>query len=604
MICFNAFTHSERCKYTCYECNTESCLKCIYENCCEGTGTIHCPDCNLEWNENEYTLHFAAFQIRLLREKSLMIRENMKSAEELGKKRKRDIYDDSDNQLSIKRRKITDDASTIEKEKEEGEIYYPESDADADADAEPDADADADSQANFNKTLQNILQRAYSFPQPSFQEPRIFFRTIPIGKITTITQPNNASPNSTNHTITEELSQNDSQYFNKLTEEDKEQLELYYKEVINESSTNTKTPVIFQILRNTRLSLKVKSIALNMLKNMKGGCSGETLAKNTEWLRGLLKIPFGIQKPLPVLLSRDGAMACGEFLEKSRKQLDECIYGMDAVKMQILQMIGLWLTNPDAACQPIGLCGPAGVGKTSILRNGIAPILGRAFAMVPLGGVSDARLLKGFEMTYVGSQCGRIVEILQEMKQMNPVILFDEVDKIGTKNGADEVTAALIHLTDRTSNTDFQDTYYRGISLNISGALMTFSMNDINSVNPILRNRMKIINVPAYNKSEKVEILRRHIIPRVEKEFNINHTISNEVLRWFVEKYDGDEGGVRELIRSTETLYSRLNLARMNVGGFTIQENNTILNKDSIEKIMSLYNDKKEIDESWRHLYI
>jgi ATP-dependent Lon protease len=224
--------------------------------------------------------------------------------------------------------------------------------------------------------------------------------------------------------------------------------------------------------------------------------------------------------------------------------------------------------------------------------------------MIPMGGVSDARLLKGFEMTYIGSQCGQIVNVLQETGVMNPVILFDEVDKLGTKNGADEVAASLIHITDRTSNTDFQDIYYRGISIDISRSLLTFSMNDAEAVNPILRNRMHIINVPAYKKKEKAEIMKRHVLPRIEAEFGFSYKIADDILLWFIEEYDGGEGGVRQIIRAAETLYSRLNLLRMKPD--ILFDNECIIdkiNKDIINKIMSLYNDKKEINESWRHLY-
>jgi ATP-dependent Lon protease len=126
----------------------------------------------------------------------------------------------------------------------------------------------------------------------------------------------------------------------------------------------------------------------------------------------------------------------------------------------------------------------------------------------------------------------------------------------------------------------------------------------MDAVNPILRNRMHIINVPAYKKKEKAEIMKRHVLPRIEAEFGFSYKIADDILLWFIEEYDGGEGGVRQIIRAAETLYSRLNLLRMKPdilfdNACTIDK----INKDIINKIMSLYNDKKEVNESWRHLY-
>ena len=405
-------------------------------------------------------------------------------------------------------------------------------------------------------------------------------------------------------TIVNELNEKEILYYNRLTPQERDKLNDSYVSTMKDSLMDMNKPIIFQLLENGLMPDKVRGTCISMLKSSKQA-SPETQSKYMEWIQGIMKIPFGVVRPLPVTLAGHGEIACGTFLESAYQRLNECMYGMDSVKLQIIQMIGLWLVNPDAASQPLGLCGPAGVGKTSILRNGIARILERPFAMIPLGGVSDSRQLKGFEMTYIGSQCGRIAEILQETRVMNPIILFDEVDKVGTKNGADEVSAALIHITDRTSNTDFQDIYFRGVSFDISKSLLTFSMNDLQAVNPILRNRMHIIHVPAYKKTEKLEILKRHIIPRVETEFNMRLGLNDDTLRWFIDKYDEGEGGVRMLIRATENLYARLNVIRMKkdilkMGAININE----LNNETIQKIMSLFNEKGKDDEWWKQLYV
>ncbi len=461
--------------------------------------------------------------------------------------------------------------------------------------------------ANIQEIVRNL------FGGHNISQPPIVFRqqAIPI----TIRHIHNINSNDNEEnqtskelTILKELTEKDVQYFNTLSVTEKKEIESRYKDIQDASRTDNKTPLIIKILRNKSMPIKVQEQALEMIKTLRGGCGGETSSKTQEWLRGLLKIPFGVTKSLPTYIDRANKESCSTFLENARRQLDKTIYGMETVKMQIIQMMGLWIVNPKAASQPIGLCGPAGVGKTSILRNGIAAILDRPFAMIPLGGLSDARMLKGFELTYVGSQCGRIVRVLQETQVMNPVILFDEVDKISTKNGTDEVSATLIHVTDRTSNTDYQDIYFNGVPIDISGALMAFSMNDLQAVNPILRNRMHVIHVPAYKKKEKLAILQQYILPRVEEEYGFHYDFSKDTLTWFIEQFDGGEGGVRMLIHATEKLYSRLNIGRMNPALLEKVAIKDYLNitKDDIQKIMNIYDDEKstEANEWWKQLYV
>lgn len=572
-LCSQEYTHSSRCKYKCYKCDIEICLECIEEVSDEGTGHISCPKCNNIWDDAILSMYYSSFQIRLLRQMVSRIRDNMYKNEPVGQKRKRNL-----NTTIVS---ISNDDKNNEEEDDNDE-----------EDDEEDDEKEEELPDNLKSEIQQIVSSLFL---PSLRQQSGGF---------IITNIKPAESENSKYTISKELSNKDVEFFDKLTSNEKEDMEIEYKTII-ESSGDNNTPMIFQILNSKGMMPKVKLNALKMIKALRaGGCSSESQAKNMEWLQGLLKIPFGIERPLPIYLKKDGIESCGSFLESAKQKLDKCIYGMDSVKLQIIQIIGLWLVNPDAASQPIGLCGPAGVGKTSILRNGIAQILGRPFAMIPMGGVSDARLLKGFEMTYIGSQCGQIVNVLQETGVMNPVILFDEVDKMGSKNGADEVAASLIHITDKTSNTDFQDIYYRGISIDISRALLTFSMNDADAVNPILRNRMHIINVPPYKKKEKAEIIKRHILPQIETEFGLSYKITDDILLWFIEEYDGGEGGVRQVIRAVETLYSRLNILRMKPDIlFDSECDITVLNKDIIKKIMSLYNEKKEINESWRHLY-
>ncbi len=653
--CNKDFIHVTRHEYECPKCNENICIECIEHHCNEGTGHIYCPQCNKVWEESEYTYYFAPLQCRLLLKLSQKIRgyvisggTNMVSGKKRGRTGSFDnespptkkpyintailqpitnivdynMIDYSGNLLNISAipyyneddadadvESNQDEESADEDEEEEEEDKEEDEEEESGEDDEDDDNLSEQDKANIQEIVRNL------FGGHNISQPPIVFRqqTIPFPITIRHVHNKNSDDNEENQTskeltILKELTEKDMQYFNTLSVTEKKEIESRYKDIQDASRTDNKTPLIIKILRNKSMPIKVQEQALEMIKTLRGGCGGETSSKTQEWLRGLLKIPFGVTKSLPTYIDRANKESCSTFLENARRQLDKTIYGMETVKMQIIQMMGLWIVNPKAASQPIGLCGPAGVGKTSILRNGIAAILDRPFAMIPLGGLSDARMLKGFELTYVGSQCGRIVRVLQETQVMNPVILFDEVDKISTKNGTDEVSATLIHVTDRTSNTDYQDIYFNGVPIDISGALMAFSMNDLQAVNPILRNRMHVIHVPAYKKKEKLAILQQYILPRVEEEYGFHYDFSKDTLTWFIEQFDGGEGGVRMLIHATEKLYSRLNIGRMNPALLETVAIKDYLNitKDDIQKIMNIYDDEKSTEENewWKQLYV
>ena len=166
-------------------------------------------------------------------------------------------------------------------------------------------------------------------------------------------------------------------------------------------------------------------------------------------------------------------------LWKTRKQtLDECVYGLNDAKMQIMQMIGQWITNPGALGSAIAIKGPPGTGKTSLVKEGISKILGREFSFIALGGTGDASFLEGHGYTYEGSMWGKIVQILMESKCMNPVIYFDELDKVSDTPRGEEIIGILTHLTDTSQNSQYHDKYFSEITFDLSKCLFIFSYND------------------------------------------------------------------------------------------------------------------------------
>lgn len=302
---------------------------------------------------------------------------------------------------------------------------------------------------------------------------------------------------------------------------------------------------------------------LNSLKYMEPG-SGEYY-KIKHWVDSFMRIPFGIYKTLPVNIS-DGIDKCNDFMENAQKTLDKAVYGMDDAKIQIMQLLGQWITNPDAVGTAIAIKGPMGTGKTSIIKEGISKVLGRPFAFIALGGATDSSFLEGHSYTYEGSIWGKIVDIIMQSGCMNPVIYFDELDKVSGTHKGDEIIGILTHLTDTTQNTQYHDKYFADIDFDLSKCLFIFSYNDESKVNPILRDRMYRIETKGYSTKEKITIVRDYLVPSIERNIGFETgevTITDDALKSIISYYTEEEKGVRNLKRCIEIIYTKLNLYRL-----------------------------------------
>ena len=311
---------------------------------------------------------------------------------------------------------------------------------------------------------------------------------------------------------------------------------------------------------------KIKSVAMkkvNML-NMMDPCSGEYY-KNKLWVDTFMSIPFGKHNSLPVKYD-DGVDKCRDFMENAKETLDNAVYGLNDAKMQIMQMLGGWISNPNAVGTAIAIHGPMGTGKTTLVKEGISKILNRPFAFIPLGGATDSSFLEGHSYTYEGSIWGKIVDVLIHSKCMNPVFYFDELDKISNTPKGEEITGILTHLTDTTQNSQFHDKYFSNLDFDVSKALFIFSYNHEEKVNPILKDRMYRIETKGYEKKDKKVIANKYLIPSIMKNINFKKDeiiIADEVIEHICDKYTGDERGVRNLKRCLEIIYGKLNLFRL-----------------------------------------
>jgi ATP-dependent Lon protease len=328
--------------------------------------------------------------------------------------------------------------------------------------------------------------------------------------------------------------------------------------------TEINTPYRIQLL-NKNISLKFKIVALkkiNVFENM-DSFHGE-YHKLKKWIEAFLSLPFENSKRIPISIS-DGSEKCQAYMEHSKEILNESVYGLNDAKMQIMQFVGQLISNPSSIGNAIGLKGPMGTGKTTLIKNGLSKMLGRDFAFITLGGASDGSFLVGHSYTYEGSHYGKISDILIQCKSDNPIIFFDELDKVSTSNGGNEIIGILTHLIDSTQNSEFHDKYFSEIDINVSKCLFVFSFNDESLVNNILKDRMYVIETNGYNNKDKLEICKKFILPDVLKQINLNINdieVSDDVINYII-KNTSSEKGVRNLKRNIETIFSKINLFRL-----------------------------------------
>jgi hypothetical protein len=359
-------------------------------------------------------------------------------------------------------------------------------------------------------------------------------------------------------------SANDLKYFKKYLSSEKQ------VEVLTELSELNKLMLVDKPYRLTLLESKIpqqyKAIALKRIQNLRymDTCSGEYF-KVKNWVDTFMTIPFGVHRALPITMDV-GVEQCNAFMESAKDILDSAVYGLNDAKMQIMQMVGQWISNPNALGSAIAIKGPPGTGKTTLVKEGISKILGRDFAFIALGGATDSSFMEGHSYTYEGSTWGKIVDILIRCKSMNPVIFFDELDKLSNTPKGEEITGILTHLTDTSQNSQFHDKYFSEIPFDLSKCLFIFSYNDESKVNPILLDRMYRIHTNGYAKKDKTHIAQKYLIPKIQSEVAFKPDqiiIPDETIEYMVEHHTDKEDGVRNLKRCLEIIFTKLNLYRL-----------------------------------------
>ena len=428
------------------------------------------------------------------------------------------------------------------------------------------------------------------------------------------------------------------------------QKEIEYNLGANSPKNNVNLPeqVPYEIrISGLNTSDKIKAKAYDKLKIVSQG--GDGAPKAQKYLDGILKIPFGtiksesdlqdsgkefvdeLIKKFPAFRKNDvlsqyssnylkiiteavsyepasklakefkrkielGRDKQQQYLTKVEEILESCVYGHSLVKVQIRRLLAQWISGGQSGIV-LGLEGPPGNGKTTLIKHGLAKCLvdqqgsPRPVGFIPLGGSSSSSTLSGHGYTYQGSTWGRIVDILIDCQCMNPIILFDELDKVSQTESGREVTGILTHLTDSTQNDEYYDKYFEGVPLDMSKALMIFTFNDRSKIDPILLDRMTIIETKPLSVEDKKVVARNHLMPQISKLVDLQPSeiiISDEDIELLISDYTL-EAGARQLKKILESLVQELNLRRlmnpdtqMNIDRFLI--NDVFSHRDKVRR--------------------
>ena len=356
---------------------------------------------------------------------------------------------------------------------------------------------------------------------------------------------------------------NDFAFFAKLELEKQDQIISEVQEI--NKLIRVEKPYRLQLLESD-IPTKFKACAIkkvSALRYMEPG--GGEYYKVKNWVDTFMNIPFGKYTSLPLSIE-DGVEKTGQFMAEAKKTLDDAVYGLDDAKLQIMQLVGQWITNPNAVGTAIAIKGPPGTGKTTLIKEGISKILNRNFEFIALGGATDSSFLEGHSYTYEGSQWGKIVDILIKSRCMNPVIYFDELDKISETPKGEEIAGILTHLTDTSQNSQFHDKYFSEVDFDLSKCLFIFSYNDESRVNPILKDRMYRIQTDGYDNKQKIVIANNYLLPKIREQVKFNKEdiiLSDDVVSYIISSFTDGEKGVRNLKRCLEIIHTKLNLYRL-----------------------------------------
>jgi ATP-dependent Lon protease len=253
------------------------------------------------------------------------------------------------------------------------------------------------------------------------------------------------------------------------------------------------------------------------------------------------------------------------FIENIKKELDESIFGMENVKNEIINYVCKFITNPHSQKNNIALYGSAGVCKTKFIKI-LSKALNLPLKIISLGGMKDSSYLLGHSQTYQDSKCGIIIQSIIESKVINPILYFDELDKVSNSEYGQDIYSVLSNLTDPTINSNFKDRYFSNLSVNLSKVFYVFTFNDISKINKVLLDRLNVVYVSNPTKTEKVTILKNYCLQDIKENVGIPLEIDfdNDCYSIVIDYTDKNidsrvSSGIRESMRILEKVVLEIN---------------------------------------------
>ena len=330
---------------------------------------------------------------------------------------------------------------------------------------------------------------------------------------------------------------------------------------LSNSGTLDTIEILNYKLLTTDMTSQNKSVIMKRLRYVETlPNNSNEYQKNINWIRHALSFPYNAIKEVPITVEASPAEV-SDYLKKVYSKLDNYIHGLDQVKEEILSFVCKRISNPNSNDHVLALQGERGTGKTR-LALGLADALGIPIRTVNLGGVNDVSYFTGHGFTYVDSEPGRIVQILNETQCKNCIIYFDELDKIHHTEKGQAINGFLTHLIDPTQNKQFQDVYLSGLQLDVSKVLFVFSFNDETHIDSTVKDRLKIIRIKDPDHANKVSIVKQFVIPEICKNVNHHVEIPDDVIDFVISRYS-HVPGIRQVKRVFEDIISKMNVMRM-----------------------------------------
>jgi len=354
-----------------------------------------------------------------------------------------------------------------------------------------------------------------------------------------------------------------------------------------------------------------KSVIFKHYNNMK-----RTDSNSTEYYKNQLFVDAAISYPWNSFYNvnnKINKMGILNFINSLKSQLDNEIHGMDSVKNEIINVVCKFITNPNSNRNNIALYGPAGVGKSKFIKI-LSDILDLPMKTISLGGIKDSSFFLGHGYVYVESGPGKIIQNVIDSKISNPILYFDELDKVSETDNGKDIFSFLCYLTDPTQNNLFTDHYFYGMHFDLSKIFYVFTFNDINKIDKILLDRLNIIKVKSPSDNDIINIIDKYCIPEITKNVGIKNKIifGNDNIQFIIDycKNSFDKtitSGIREYYRIIEKIILELNKSILLYPKTIITDINTdlIITKELFKNLFDKIQNQINICEiSENYMYI